>query len=248
MKTIRKLIALIVALAAVATAAIALAEDYGSGAVSDGEAYTLEQMLTYALQDETLASAEYQSLIEKFEAARPFDNILRAEETHIELLLPLFSQYGVAVPTDTAADRVALPDTIEEAYAAGVEAEVNNIAMYNAFLAQDLPDDVRAVFEALKNASSSHLDVFEQNADRQAVAPQSTPGAGLGAANGNGNGYRNSDATQDPTCVEDGVPSGSGLGNGNRSDTGGSADGNRNGSGGNGNGGNGNGGKGKNGN
>jgi hypothetical protein len=248
MKTIRKLIALIVALAAVSAAVIALAEDYGSGAVSGGQTYTIEQMLTYALQDETLASAEYRSLIEKFEAARPFDNILRAEETHIELLLPLFTQYGVTTPANTAADRVALPDTIEEVYASGVQAEVNNIAMYDAFLAQELPDDVRVVFEALRNASESHLNAFEQNAERQAAAPQSTPGAGLGLANGNGNGYRNSGAAQDPACVEDGVPAGSGLGNGNRSGVGSGADGNRNGSGGNGNGGNGNGGKGKNGN
>lgn len=245
MKTIRKLIALIVALAIVATAAIALAEDYGSGAISEGQAYTIEQMLTYALQDEYLASAEYQALIEKFEASRPFNNILKAEEKHIELLLPLFEQYGVAAPANTAADKVALPDTIEEAYATGVQAEVSNIAMYDAFLAQDLPDDVRAVFEALMNASESHLTAFEQNAERQAVAPQRTPGAqsGFGAANGNGN--RNTDATQDSTDTENASSAGSGCGNGNRSGNGGgNADGNGNGSGG----GNGNGGKGKNGN
>jgi hypothetical protein len=38
-------------------------------------------------------------------------------------------------------------------------------------LAEDLPDDVRAVFESLREASVNHLNAFQKNLDK-------TPGRG----------------------------------------------------------------------
>ena len=62
-------------------------------------------------------------------------------------------------------------------------AEVHNIAMYEAFLKQeDLPDDVRAVFEALTRASGNHLRAFEQNANKQGMGNQNRA-AGKGQQN-----------------------------------------------------------------
>jgi len=164
---------------AIALPVIGLAsDDFGAAAVKEGETYTIEQMLTYAIQDEYLAQAEYKAIIAKFGVDRPFTNIMKAEGTHVEHLLPLFAAYNVPVPADTATEHVALPETLQEIYQIGVTAEVHNIGMYAAFLAQEgLPDDVKDVFEALKRASESHLQAFQRNADK--------PGNGQGTRNGN---------------------------------------------------------------
>ena len=152
--------------------------DFGAAAVKEGETYTIEQMLTYAIQDEYLARAEYDAIIERFGVDRPFTNIKKAEGTHIEHLLPLFAAHSIAVPADTAVEHVVLPETLEEIYQIGVNAEIHNIGMYEAFLKQEgLPEDVKDVFEALKKASASHLQAFQRNADK--------PGDGQASRSGN---------------------------------------------------------------
>jgi hypothetical protein len=100
-------------------------------------------------------------ILEGYGTVRPFSNILRAEETHIDALLPLFAEYGIAAPNDDSAEHTVLPDTLTSAYQTGVNAEVTNIAMYEQFLEQNLPADVRAVFESLMRASENHLRAFQ---------------------------------------------------------------------------------------
>ena len=174
MKRLVKLVTLALALMILPMAA--LAEDAtGSAAVTDGQTYTIEQMLTYALQDEYMAQAEYEAIMQAFGVTNPYANIVKAELTHQEELLPLFAAYGIAVPENTAAANVVLPATLQEAYEIGVQAEINNIAMYQAFMAQsDVPDDVRLVFDELINGSQSHLEAFTRNAEK----------TGLGLGNG----------------------------------------------------------------
>ena len=126
--------------------------------------YSLEDMLTAALLDEYLAQATYQEIILTYGDVKPFTNIVVAEQQHINLLLPLFETYGISVPENQAASQVVLPDSIASALATGVEAEKANIAMYEAFLAQDnLNDDVKSVFELLKTASEHHLAAFSKD-------------------------------------------------------------------------------------
>ncbi len=185
MKRILKVLAMTLALAALPVLALAqetaapMEEAFGSAAVAEGTEYTLEEMLTYALQDEYLAKAEYEVIQEVFGVGNPFANIMQAEVTHQELLLGLFAAYGITVPEDTARDHVVIPATLQETYETGVTAEINNIAMYEAFLAQDnLPQDVRDAFTDLMNASKNHLEAFSRNAEKD----------GLGLGNGLGNG------------------------------------------------------------
>ena len=66
---------------------------YGSDGALGDEQLTLADMLTYAVQDEYLARAEYDRILSENGTIRPFSNILRAEETHIDALLPLFDVY-----------------------------------------------------------------------------------------------------------------------------------------------------------
>ena len=137
------------------TEAIALSEDIE---------YSLEEMLIYAIQDEYLAKAEYELIISEYGEVRPFIHIVEAEQTHIDLLVPLFEAYGYDLPENNASELVVLPDSITSAIATGVEAEEANIAMYQVFLAQDnLPEDVREVFEYLLNASQHHLAAFSKD-------------------------------------------------------------------------------------
>ena len=126
--------------------------------------YTLESMLTYAILDEYLAKVTYEKIIEVYGDIRPFNRIVLAEETHIDLLIPLFDTYGIEVPLNTALENVVVPDSISSALATGVEAEKANIALYESFLSQtNLPDDVREVFENLKAASENHLKAFSRD-------------------------------------------------------------------------------------
>ena len=174
MKRFLKTIALVLALAALPMMALA-DDDFGSAAVTEGETYTVEQMLTYAMQDEYMAKAEYDALQAAFGVTNPYANIARAELTHQAELLTLFEAYGIAVPANTAAGNVVIPATLQEAYEIGVQAEVFNIDMYQAFLAQsDVPQDVRDVFTELIKASQSHLAAFTRNAEK----------TGLGLGNG----------------------------------------------------------------
>jgi hypothetical protein len=129
----------------------------------DGE-YSLEVMLIYAINDEYLAQAEYQAIIAEFGEIKPFTNIVNAEQTHIDILLPLFETYDIDLPLNNADEYVVLPESITSALATGVEAEEKNIAMYQTFLAQDnLPDDVRSAFEYLLQASEHHLSAFSKD-------------------------------------------------------------------------------------
>lgn len=158
--------ALAVALALMLPAAGLAAEAYGAAALSESESYTLEQMLTYALQDEYLARAEYRAIMDKYGADRPFSRVIRAEERHISQLLPLFEAHGLTAPEDEGALHVALPENLAEIYQTGITVEENNIAMYEGFLKQELPEDVRAVFQALMRASENHLRAFQRQLDR----------------------------------------------------------------------------------
>ena len=140
------------------------AQDFGAaGALNRETTVSMEEMLVYALQDEYLARAEYELILEEWGIQRPFSNIIRSEERHIASLLPLFDRHGVVPPEDTAGEHVIMPASRQEAFEIGVHAEVENIAMYAAFLeANDLPRDVQNVFEALLRGSENHLRAFEQ--------------------------------------------------------------------------------------
>ncbi len=202
MKNASKLLAAALALAILTMASMTALAEYGSGAVSGGQTYTTEQMLTYAIQDEYMALAEYRAIIEKHGALRPFTSLIEAEQRHIDLLKPLFTAYGVAMPEDDTAGRVTAPETLTEAYEAGLKAETDNTAMYGAFLSQTLPDDVKAVFASLKAASENHLSTFERRISGQTGNAQGNRnGRGNGNVNGRGNAYNNGGNRGDyPNC------------------------------------------------
>ncbi len=148
------------------TAAGASGTLYGAAAAAADPSLTVEEMLTYAIQDEYLARAEYIAIMGKYGAIRPFSNIVKAEETHVAYLKDALANYGLALPKDEAAARVAAPATLLAANQAGVQAEIDNIAMYDRFLADPAVKDakyadLRALFSTLKKASENHLRAFK---------------------------------------------------------------------------------------
>jgi hypothetical protein len=151
---------------AAANATAAERADFGAGGADGKTGLTVDQMLTYAIQDEYLSRAEYELIIEEYGSIRPFTNIMAAEERHIEWVTDLLAEYGYSLPKDTAHRYVMLPEDLESSFETGIQAEIDNIAMYDSFLGEDLPDDVRDLFEQLKRASENHLRAFRNNLNR----------------------------------------------------------------------------------
>jgi hypothetical protein len=125
----------------------------------------LEAMLIAAIEDEYKAQAEYEALINTFGDVKPISNIINAETSHIDALEVLFATYGIPVPENNGAEFAVIPDTLAEAFQVGVDAEIKNIAIYEDFLTQDLPQDVEDTFTNLMNASENHLAAFERQLD-----------------------------------------------------------------------------------
>ena len=139
---------------------------YGAvGAMADDD-LTMEEMFTYAIQDEQLAHGEYAYVLETFGDQAPFNNIVSAEAQHISEMTVLFEKYNLAIPTDESANHLKQAADIKEALENCATGEVDNIAMYNKFLEQDIPDDVRATFTALRNASEGHLQAFNKSLEK----------------------------------------------------------------------------------
>ncbi|MDC7224013.1 MAG: DUF2202 domain-containing protein [Spirochaetales bacterium] len=142
------------------------ANDYGARAALEENHFTLESMLLYALQDEHLALAEYEAIMASYDVTRPYSNIARAEKTHIAYVEELYAELGWDVPAVNTGDKLVVPASLEEAARLGVQAERDNIAMYEKFLAQDLPENVREVFTELKESSEKHLSAFQRQLEQ----------------------------------------------------------------------------------
>lgn len=142
-------------------------KSFGAQAAKEDTDLTKEDMLTYAMQDEYFARQEYELIINKYGEQTPFSNIIKAEEQHISMLTELFNQYTIPIPEDKSKDYVVLPNSLNESYNTGVKAEVENIDMYERFLNQDIPQDIKDTFIELKDASEKHLSAFEKNASKK---------------------------------------------------------------------------------
>jgi len=167
-RTVRAIaFALMVSLSLAAAGAAGTLAAYGNAAAKADYSLTIEDMLLYAAQDEYFARAEYVAIMAKFGTARPFSNIKSAEENHLAWLKDAFAAYKLQFPRDEAANYVQVPATLLDAYKAGVQAEIDNIAMYDKFLASPLIQgnqyaDLRTLFTNLKNGSVNHLNAFQR--------------------------------------------------------------------------------------
>ena len=119
--------------------------------------------LQMALDDEYKAWSVYEQVIADFGPVSPFVGIQQAEENHIAALVRLFNRYGLEVPENAWLGNVPAYETVADACEAGVQAEIDNAALYDQlFSMADNPDIVR-VFTNLQQASLiKHQPAFEQ--------------------------------------------------------------------------------------
>ncbi|SYZ77425.1 Hypothetical protein TART1_0194 [Trichococcus shcherbakoviae] len=54
-------------------------QSYCPAAVSEGETYTIEEMLVHAIQDEYMAKASYLAIMDAYRTVKPFTSIAKAD-------------------------------------------------------------------------------------------------------------------------------------------------------------------------
>ncbi len=120
-------------------------------------------MVLEALNDEYKARAFYRLVITTFGRIQPFINIVEAEETHARALERLCERHGIPLPVDEWDRTVQPPASVLDACRAGVEGEIENIAMYDRFLKATENPDIRALYQRLQARSrDAHLPAFER--------------------------------------------------------------------------------------
>jgi rubrerythrin len=149
--------------------------------------------LNEAIQDEYKARAIYAKVIARFGEVRPFSNIIHAEMRHIEALARIYAAHNLPVPEDTWYARVPSFNSLEDACAAAVQAEIDNAALYDQIMLVVGNAEMRRVFTALAKASiEQHLPAFQRYLDRSSGRSvgrgQGGNGQGYGRGGGNGQG------------------------------------------------------------
>lgn len=139
-----------------------------------------KQALQYMVAEEKLAHDVYVTLGDEF-SLRVFDNIARAELTHMQAVRGLLETYGIKDPT--VGDKVgvfddpklqALYDSLIEkglesrsaALEVGVQIEEMDIADLKELLKENTAVDVERVLNSLLRGSKRHLNAFENNLGR----------------------------------------------------------------------------------
>lgn len=88
-----------------------------------------QQALAAALDDEYKSHETYQRVIADFGPVRPFINIVEAEARHITALLGLFDSHALAPPVNRWAGQAPRFADVHAACVAGVQGEIDNVAL-----------------------------------------------------------------------------------------------------------------------
>lgn len=126
-----------------------------------------EKALLMALDDEYKAKSTYEQVMKDFGKQRPFSQIIQSEIRHIQALEGLFHEYGISIPPNPYGGKVGFYQSVQEACKAGIEAEIENVALYDEIFSYVQDEKVRQVFERLRSASQNrHLPAFQRCANR----------------------------------------------------------------------------------
>ena len=140
-----------------------------ASAAADALPATVQDALTAALMDEYHAEAFYAAVLDRFGQVRPFANIIRGEQNHARIIATLMDSYGMAVPENTLLESAeiaaAVPASFGAACTIGVQAEIDNAALYDDKLLPAVSGyaDITAALVHLRDASQNmHLPAFER--------------------------------------------------------------------------------------
>jgi uncharacterized membrane protein YgcG len=151
-----------------------------------------EEAIAEALQDEYRGEALYNRVLKTLGDVRPFSRVVHAETRHAAFLEDLLESRNLPLPP-RAASTAEGPTyaSRQEACAAGVAFEVQNVALYDRLLASgSLPQDVEAVFQHNRRASlDHHRPAFERCAGT-GTASHAAGRRGGGCGRGGGSALR----------------------------------------------------------
>jgi rubrerythrin len=151
---------------------------------------TLEQILVDALADERKAEATYAAVVEKFGPVRPFTNIISAEQRHSGAIERQMERLGIPVPANSRDSVIAPPTSLAAACEQAIEAEIENISLYDRLIPMIRDEAVAGVFRNLQAASrDNHLPAFRRCHDRELRGGRGPSGEG-GGRGGRGRGWR----------------------------------------------------------
>lgn len=122
--------------------------------------------LLNALDDECRAYAYY-TLASSFGASalgEIFANLQSAESSHIEALKFHLQRLNVAIPENPYLNTLILPNSLEEVIQTAIMRENENVALYNALLANEQDSTIIDTFYRLQAASFNHHIPALQNA------------------------------------------------------------------------------------
>ena len=109
------------------------------------------QALKDTLDDEYKSRETYTQVIRDFGEVRPFINIVEAEARHASALLNLFEKYNVSPPTNRWAGKAPRFSNVHEACVAGVQGEIENVAIYDRALKSTRCPVILAVYQMMSS-------------------------------------------------------------------------------------------------
>lgn len=181
-----KKIIMLMALAAISSISIALSfqtfdnySDFISGRISFSQNIDDKEAegLKYMREEEKLARDVYNKMYEKYDI-RPFRNIPKAEQTHMDFVKDLLVKYNIDDPvTNDAAGEFTNKDLKElynklieqgnlsliDALKAGALIEETDINDLNAYIEKTTSADIKQTYYYLKSGSENHLRAFVRN-------------------------------------------------------------------------------------
>lgn len=123
----------------------------------------LEKILLDALEDERKAESTYAAVIDKFGSVRPFSNIISAEQRHSRAIERQLARLGFEIPDNQWVGKGEALTTLAAACELAVQAEIENIALYDRLIPLILDPAVKQVLENLQDASrNNHLPAFRR--------------------------------------------------------------------------------------
>jgi hypothetical protein len=141
-----------------------------AGAASMAAAAPIAPQARHALVDLTASELKaivfYRVVVRKFGDNRPFASWIKTGPERIdEQLKPLFTKYGLAMPTAPDAARVQAPATFKDACRVAGQVEGERVALYEQFLKTIKESDIVAAFTEMRDAAKRRLNGVREHCE-----------------------------------------------------------------------------------
>jgi hypothetical protein len=123
-------------------------------------------MVNYTIQYEYLAQGECELVLDTFgPKEKPFMQLSSQKAKQQAKLKEIYDLYSIDFPIDDSKEYLVIPKTLLEAAQLGVEQETNSIAMYDAFLKEELPDAISVLFTKFRGSCETNLNKYQTRVD-----------------------------------------------------------------------------------